>query len=77
MVLARSGPGDLGLAEVLYLYCKMVVAAEVAVAPHNLEIVLGMVPASWKTVHVGLAEALTVLQSHEMTGDVAEVVAAG
>ena len=54
----------------------MVVVDELA-ALSNLEIVLGMVPALWGTVHVGLAEALTVLQTYEMTGVVAEVVAAG
>ena len=53
----------------------MVVVAELA-APSNLEIVLGMVPALWGTVHVGLAEALTVLQRHEITVVVAEVDAA-
>ena len=46
---------------------------EVAVAPRDLEIVLGMVPALWRSVHVGLAESLTVLQMYKMTVVVAEV----
>ena len=45
----------------------------VAVASHNIEIVLGMEPASWGTVHVGLAESLTVLQMYKMRVVVAEV----
>ena len=50
----------------------MVVVAELA-APSNLEIVLGMVPALWGTVHVGLAESLTEIRAYEMTVAVAEV----
>ena len=47
--------------------------AEVAVAPHDLEVVLNIVLACWGTVHTGLAEELTVLQGHDMTVAVAEV----
>ena len=74
-VLACWKTGNEEFVEVVHSYWMMVVVAEVA-APSNLEMVLCMEPASWGTVRTGLAEALTLLQRHEMTGVVAEVDAA-